>query len=154
MLKYYYQQHNMLYHVVYVRMDAEGEVQNRNTKNTRVTWFSLDGLHPRRNPLRPTSLLYKSVYITCIIMSHNMSIYRRLNPRLLVQVELDLGLLHQTNICLIYISNTNHPIPTINHHTHSWRRVHRLMKWCSILITLSSGGATHTGGGAKAPPKF
>ena len=27
------------------------------TENTRVTWFSLDGLHPRRNPLRATSLL-------------------------------------------------------------------------------------------------
>ena len=25
--------------------------------HTRVTWFSLDGLHPRRNPLRATSLL-------------------------------------------------------------------------------------------------
>ena len=40
-------------------------------------------------------------------MSHNMSIYRRLNPRLLVQARLDLGLLHWTNICLIYISNND-----------------------------------------------
>ena len=31
-------------------------------------------------------------------MSHNMSIYRRLNPRLLVQAGLDLGLLHWTNM--------------------------------------------------------
>ena len=27
------------------------------TENTRVTWFSLDGLYPQRNPLRATSLL-------------------------------------------------------------------------------------------------
>ena len=39
-------------------------------------------------------------------MNSNMSIYRRLNPRLLVQVGLGLGLLHWANICLIYISNT------------------------------------------------
>ena len=39
-------------------------------------------------------------------MNPNMSIYRRLNPRLLVQVGLGLGLLHWANICLIYISNT------------------------------------------------
>ena len=44
-------------------------------------------------------------------MSHNMSIYRQLNPRLLVQAGLDLGLLHWAwayyigLICLIYISN-------------------------------------------------
>ena len=31
-------------------------------------------------------------------MSHNMSIYRRLNPRLLVQAGLDLGLLHWANM--------------------------------------------------------
>ena len=36
----------------------------------------------------------------------NMSIYRQLNLRLLVQVGLGLGLLHWANICLIYISNT------------------------------------------------
>ena len=35
-----------------------------------------------------------------------MCIYRQLNPRLLVQVGLGLGLLHWANICLIYISNT------------------------------------------------
>ena len=39
-------------------------------------------------------------------MNPNMSIYRRLNSRLLVQAELGLGLLHWANICLIYISNT------------------------------------------------
>ena len=52
---------NMLYHVVYAKADVQGEVYNRNTENTRVTWFRLVGLHPRRNPLRATSLLYKSV---------------------------------------------------------------------------------------------
>ena len=39
-------------------------------------------------------------------MSRNMSIYRQLNPKLLVQAGLGLGLLHWANICLIYISNT------------------------------------------------
>ena len=39
-------------------------------------------------------------------MNPNMSIYRRLNPRLLVQAGMGLGLLHWANICLIYISNT------------------------------------------------
>ena len=39
-------------------------------------------------------------------MNPNMSIYRQLNPRLLVQAGLGLGLLHWANICLIYISNT------------------------------------------------
>ena len=43
-------------------------------------------------------------------MSHNMSIYRRLNPRLLVQAGVGLGLLHWANISniyiYIYISNT------------------------------------------------
>ena len=48
---------DVLYHVVYTRVDAEGEAKNRNTENTRVTWFSLVGLHPQRNPLRATSLL-------------------------------------------------------------------------------------------------
>ena len=38
-------------------------------------------------------------------MSHNMSIYRRLNPRLLVQAGLGLGLLHWANMSNIYISN-------------------------------------------------
>ena len=40
-------------------------------------------------------------------MNPNMSIYRQLNFRLLVQVGLGLGLLHWANICLIYISNNN-----------------------------------------------
>ena len=39
-------------------------------------------------------------------MNLNICIYRRLNPKLLVQVGLGLGLLHWANICLIYISNT------------------------------------------------
>ena len=41
-------------------------------------------------------------------MSHNMSIYRRLNPRLLVQVGLSLDLLYWANMSniYIYISNT------------------------------------------------
>ena len=39
-------------------------------------------------------------------MNPNMSIYRRLNPKLLIQAELGLGLLHWANICLIYISLT------------------------------------------------
>ena len=39
-------------------------------------------------------------------MNPNMCIYRQLNPRLLVQVGLGLGILHWANICLIYISNT------------------------------------------------
>ena len=30
----------MLYHVVYARVDTEGEVYNRNTENTKITWFS------------------------------------------------------------------------------------------------------------------
>ena len=38
-------------------------------------------------------------------MNPNISIYKRLNPSLLVQVGLGLGLLHWANICLIYISN-------------------------------------------------
>ena len=41
-------------------------------------------------------------------MNPNMSIYRRLNPRLLVQAGLGLGLLHWANICLIYIFNNNY----------------------------------------------
>ena len=36
-------------------------------------------------------------------MCHNMSIYRRLNPRLLVQVGLGLGLLHWANMSNIYL---------------------------------------------------
>ena len=36
-------------------------------------------------------------------MSHNMSIYRRLNPRLLAQAELGLGLLHWANMSNIYL---------------------------------------------------
>ena len=39
-------------------------------------------------------------------MNLNMSIYRRLNLRLLVQAGIGLGLLRWANICLIYISNT------------------------------------------------
>ena len=36
-------------------------------------------------------------------MCHNMSIYRRLNPRLLVQAGLGLGLLHWANMSNIYL---------------------------------------------------
>ena len=39
-------------------------------------------------------------------MNPNMSKYKQLNPKLLVQAGLGLGLLHWANICLIYISNT------------------------------------------------
>ena len=35
-------------------------------------------------------------------MSHNMSIYRRLNPKLLVQAGLGLGLLRWANMSNIY----------------------------------------------------
>ena len=51
----------MLYHIVYVKVDAEGEALNIDIENTRIMWFSLVGLRPQRNPLRATSLLYKSV---------------------------------------------------------------------------------------------
>ena len=67
-------------------------------------------------PCRPTSteeslkgyifLMYKCSTITYVTMSHNMSIYRQLNPRLLVQAGLGLGLLHWANMFNIYISNT------------------------------------------------
>ena len=36
-------------------------------------------------------------------MSHNMSIYKQLNPRLLVQAELSLSLLHWANMSNIYL---------------------------------------------------
>ena len=51
-------------------------------------------------------IVLHSYTITCVTINPNMSIYKRLNPRLLVQVGLGLGLLHWANICLIYISNT------------------------------------------------
>ena len=50
-------------------------------------------------------------------MNPNMSIYRRLNSRLLVQAGLGLGLLHWANICLIYISLTDDT--TIKENAHS-----------------------------------
>ena len=62
---------DILYYVVYARVDAKGKTQNRNTENMRITWFSLIGLHLWKNPLSAT-------------MNPNMSIYRRLNPRLLI----------------------------------------------------------------------
>ena len=40
-------------------------------------------------------------------MSHNMSIYRRLNPRLLVQVRMGLGLLHWANMSNISLTKLN-----------------------------------------------
>ena len=63
-----HQQRDVIYHVVYARVDVEREAQNRNTVNTRVTWFNLDSLHPRRNPLRATSLL-------CIRVQYNNLCY-------------------------------------------------------------------------------
>ena len=52
---------SVLYHVIYARVDAKGKAWNRNIENKRVTWFSLVGLRPQRNPLRATSLLYKRI---------------------------------------------------------------------------------------------
>ena len=52
---------SVLYHVIYARVDAKGKAWNRNIENKRVTWFSLVGLRPQRNPLRATSLLCKSI---------------------------------------------------------------------------------------------
>ena len=69
-----------------------------NTKNTKITLFSLVGLRSRRKLLRATSLLCKSVVQYCVIMNYNMSIYRRLNPKLLVQVKVGLSLLHWANM--------------------------------------------------------
>ena len=40
-------------------------------------------------------------------MSYNMSIYKRLNPRLLVQARLDLDLLHWANMSNMYVSNSD-----------------------------------------------
>ena len=88
----------MLYHIVYARVDAEGKAQNKNTENTRVTWFSLVSLHQQRNPLRVTSLLCKCSRITCVTMNPNMSIYKRLNPKLLVQTVVGLSLLYWANM--------------------------------------------------------
>ena len=52
-----------------------------------VTWFSLIGLRPWRKFLRVLHLYCIRVwYKTCLRLNHNMSIYRKLNPRLLVQV--------------------------------------------------------------------
>ena len=61
-----------------------------------------DGLCPQRKPLMVISLLYESVVQILYYNEYNMSIYRRLNLRLLVQVgdlpytqsRMDLGLLH------------------------------------------------------------
>ena len=39
-----------VYHVVYARVDAKEKVQNMNTKNTSVTWFSLMAYVHRENP--------------------------------------------------------------------------------------------------------
>ena len=40
-------------------------------------------------------------------MNHNMSIYRRLNPRQLVQVGVSLSLLHWANISNISLTSNN-----------------------------------------------
>ena len=60
-VKYISNGDSVLYHVIYARVDAKGKAWNRNTENKRVTWFSLVGLRPQRNPLRATSLLYKRI---------------------------------------------------------------------------------------------
>ena len=39
-------------------------------------------------------------------MDHNMSIYRRLNPKLLVQVGVGLGLLHWANMSNISLTSS------------------------------------------------
>ena len=56
-------------------------------------------------------MLFRSTITSCVTMNPNMSIYRRLNPKLLVQAGLGLSLLHWARayyiglICLIYISS-------------------------------------------------
>ena len=45
-------------------------------------------------------------------MSHIMSIYRRLNPRLLVQAGVGLGLLHWANMSNISLTKIKHIIGT------------------------------------------
>ena len=52
----------------------------------RVTWFSLVDLRSQRKPLKVTFLLCKSAVQVCVIVNHNMSIYSRLNHKLLVQI--------------------------------------------------------------------
>ena len=94
----------MQYHIIYARADAKGKAQKRNIENTRITWFSLVSLRPRRNPLRATFLLCKSVVQYYVIMNYNMSIYRRLNPKLLVQVKVGLSLLHWANMSNISLT--------------------------------------------------
>ena len=57
--------------------------------------------------LRTTYFLYKSVvHKVYVTINHNISIYRRLNSRLLILVGVGLGLLHWSNMSNIYISNT------------------------------------------------
>ena len=36
-----YKQRDVLYHVVYAKVDAEGEALNIDIENTRIMWFSL-----------------------------------------------------------------------------------------------------------------
>ena len=43
--------------------------------------------------------------MTCVTMNPNMSIYMRLNPRLLVQVGVSLDLLHWVNMSNISLKN-------------------------------------------------
>ena len=67
----------------------------------------------RGSALRPTSteeflkgyifIVWECSTITCVTMNPNISIYRRLNPRLLVQAGMGLGLLHWANISNIYL---------------------------------------------------
>ena len=48
-------------------------------------------------------IVLHSYTITCVTINHNMNIYKRLNPRLLVQAGLGLGLLHWPNMSSIYL---------------------------------------------------
>ena len=100
----------------------------------------------RGSALRPTSteeslkgyifIVWECSTITsCVTMNPNMSIYRRLNPRLLVQAGMGLGLLHWANICLIYISNNSHKVPFFHNcsHTDLWPPLTQLVLWPSPI---------------------
>ena len=51
----------------------------------------------------------KKQYKVCIIMNYNMSIYRLINPRLLVQVGVNSGLLRQANMSNISLTPSLRP---------------------------------------------
>ena len=46
-------------------------------------------------------------------MNHNMRIYRRLNPKLLVQVEVGLGQLHWANMSNISLTKLTPALPRV-----------------------------------------